>query len=313
MKHTMQYLTLPRELGNRPALTRLVERVLASWPDHLSYIGERFGNCEREHLDFCEHISQNVWSIISGDPDRYAENYRWTCDRMLEEEYHFHMTGEYRYKSFAEVQNGIDLEADYMTRYTDGLLLSQIFWVNQTRALHTYVRKFLTQVQPGATVLEVGPGHGLFLALAAERPGASVVGWDVSASSLANTSWALERMGVDSPRLEHQNLHDARTDEQFDFVVASELLEHVDAPETALRRLRDLTRPGGKLFINIPVNSPAPDHINLWRSPDEIWAYIRDGGLRILTADVFPMTGYTVEEAEKNQSTLSCALVCEPV
>ncbi|MEK8173426.1 class I SAM-dependent methyltransferase [Streptomyces sp. M19] len=105
-------------------------------------------------------------------------------------------------------------------------------------------------------MLEVGPGHGLLLALAAERQRGSVVGWDVSATSLVATRRALEAMGARSVRLVHRDLLRAGVDGSFDAVVASELLEHLDRPHEALERLHALLRPGGHLFLNIPVNSP---------------------------------------------------------
>ncbi|QLH25622.1 bifunctional 2-polyprenyl-6-hydroxyphenol methylase/3-demethylubiquinol 3-O-methyltransferase UbiG [Streptomyces sp. Rer75] len=306
-----EHTRLPEALEGRPALSRIAERVLARWPEHGDFLAVRFGGCEEEHLDFCESVARSVLAIAGDELDRCADSYRWTCERMLEEDYHFQLTGEYRYRTFQEVLDGIGLDAAYMTRYTDGLLLSQLFWVNQTRALHCYVTDFLSAVREGDTLLEVGPGHGLLLALAAGRAGARVTGWDVSEGSIACTREALARLGH-TARLHRQDLRTAPATERFDHVVASELLEHVDEPEAALRRLRDLVRPGGRLFVNIPVNSPAPDHINLWRTPEEVAAYVRDAGLEVLAEAVFPMTGCTEDEARANASTLSCVLICRP-
>ncbi|MER7878906.1 class I SAM-dependent methyltransferase [Streptomyces solisilvae] len=304
-----EYAPLSEALAGLDALTRITERVLAGWPEHRDFLALRFSGCDAEHLAFCESVARSLLAIAGDGLDRYADGYRWTCERMLEEDYHFQLTGEYRYRTFREVQDGLGLDAAYMTRYTDGLLLSQLLWVNQARALHLYVTGFLGAVREGESLLEVGPGHGLLLALAVERARARITGWDVSDGSVASTREALARLGH-TACLRRQDLHRAPATERFDHVVASELLEHVDEPEAALRRLRDLVRPGGRLFVNIPVNSPAPDHINLWRTPEEVSAYVREAGLEVLTEAVFPMTGCTEEEARATASTLSCVLIC---
>lgn len=298
--------------GRYPDLVRLTDLVTSVWPEHTSFLSLRFGTADEGHLAFCDGVARRIWAIIDADPERYAQGYRWTCDRMIEEEYHFQRTGRYRFDTSADVEAALDLESGYMSRYTDGLLLSQLFWRNHADVLRIYVEEFLPEVTSAAptTVLEVGPGHGLLLALATERPGVSAVGWDASAASVANTRAALRSMGTAEVALERRNLHEADRDRRFDVVVASELLEHVDRPDEALGRLRDLTRPGGHLFLNIPVNSPAPDHINLWRTPEEIAAYVTAAGLEICRRAAFPMTGYNEDEAREDESTISCVLVC---
>lgn len=173
----------------RPALARITQCVLDTWPEHRDYLDVRFGGSGRFHLDFCEEIGGLVLSIAGEELPRFAENYRWTCDRMLEEEYQFSMTGKYRFATFAEVVRGIGLDADYMARYTDGLLVSQLLWANHAHVLSTYLSDFLAAVRPGFSLLEVGPGHGLLLALAAER-GVRITGWDLNEASIASTSHA---------------------------------------------------------------------------------------------------------------------------
>ncbi len=68
-------------------------------------------------------------------------------------------------------------------------------------------------------------------------------------------------------------------------------------------------RPGGRLFLNIPVNSPAPDHIYLWRDPEEIRAMIIDHGYEIESFSALPPTGKTLEQAKKFNLDISCIAI----
>lgn len=298
------------DLPPTPALDRLVARLLDLWPEHRPYVEQRFAAADPEHLATCELVADRIWKIIGGDPDTALHNYRWTCRMMLDEEYHFRRTGRYRHTSFEQVRSEVYDDAGFMARYTDGLLLSQLLWSNHTRSLHAYRTTFLAGLDPDAELLEVGPGHGLLIGLAAERQRGAVTGWDISATSLAMTARALRAMGAPPVRLEHRDVLDAPPRQRFDAVVASELLEHLERPDQALGRLRAVTRPGGRLFLNVPVNSPAPDHITLWRAPEQIHDLVRAAGLRIEHAWSFPMTGKTTEQARKDDLTMSCVIIC---
>jgi len=243
--------------------------------------------------------------------DEVVGNYRWTCQMMLDEEYAFRLTGRYRHATFAEARAAVYDDGAFMSRYTDGLLFSQLMWANHAAALADYHGSFLAGLEPGAELLEVGPGHGLLVAMAAERPLGSVTGWDVSPTSIATTRRALAAMGAPDVKLEQVDVLDASVTRRFDAVVASELLEHLDRPAKALARLGLLTRPGGQLFINVPVNSPAPDHIYLWRRPEDVNDFVVAAGLRIVQARAYPMTGRTERQARAGGLTMSCVLTCE--
>jgi 2-polyprenyl-3-methyl-5-hydroxy-6-metoxy-1,4-benzoquinol methylase len=288
----------------------IVARMLGEWPEHERFLVQRFDNPADGHADVCEQIAERILRIVGDREAAAVANYRWTCQMFLKEEYMFRLTGRYRFGSFAEARTAVYDNESFMSRYADGLLLSQLLWANHAAAIESYWRTFLPRLDGGASLLEVGPGHGLLLAMAAERLPGAVTGWDVSQSSLALTQRALNAMGIAAARLELVDVLEAPTSGQFDAVVASELLEHLERPAEALRRLRQVTRPGGRLFLNIPVNSPAPDHIYLWRTPEEVFSFVADSGLEMIDAYVFPMTGKTMAQARAEALTLSCVVLC---
>ena len=84
--------------------------------------------------------------------------------------------------------------------------------------------RFLSRLAANHRLLEVGPGHGLLLAVAADGVLADVAGWDVSPASLAATRVALNAMGSRPVELAQRDLNNLDASEIFDAVVASELL-----------------------------------------------------------------------------------------
>jgi ubiquinone/menaquinone biosynthesis C-methylase UbiE len=139
----------------------------------------------------------------------------------------------------------------------------------------------------------------------------SLYGWDVSQSSIDSTHQALATLGVTKKyQLELQNvLKPIAITEAFDCVTVSELLEHVDKPETVLDTIHAVTRPKGRIFINVPTNSPAPDHIYLWHSPEEVVELVRSRGFIIEDTQFAPTTGYSIESARKKKVTLNSMII----
>lgn len=193
----------------------------------------------------------------------------------------------------------------------NGLLLSDVLWANHASAFDHFVNAYLPQVQAGSEHLEIGTGHGIFLYFAAQTSQiAAVHGWDVSQTSIDHTRAALDTLDLSKPvQLTRQDLFDAEQAPEggrFDSVVMSEILEHLEDPVAALQSVSRWMKPGGQIWINVPANSPAPDHIFLFESVEHACDIARQGGLEIVESAAFPMSGATLERAIKRKLSVSC-------
>lgn len=257
-------------------------------------------------------LAVKVQQLIGGDLDQYCDDYRWTCAQVKEEQYFFHRHGRYRLRTLAEAIAQVYGVPEYMKRYVNGLLLSQVFWQNHAYAFYLYYTRFLPGNRAGYDHLEVGPGHGLFAAVASEDRGCrSVTAWDVSRSSLQATERSLRRLGITRPvTLAETNVVTAApTPDMFDSIVMSELLEHLEEPNRALQVAYLSMRPGGRIFLNVPVNSPALDHLYLWRDGQELIRLVREVGFEIEENWELPMTGQTLATARRLSLDISCVMI----
>lgn len=298
-----------------PALARLTGALLTIWPQHSGFIRKSFPTEDASSLVYADGLASMIERVASGELEALSEDYRWTCGQLLEEELHFRRTGAYRLSNFAAAQREVYDDPEFMGRYVNGLLLSHLFWSNHRQVFRSYSERFLPRLPADFKHLEIGPGHGLYLALAATHPKCtSATGWDVSETSTSQTLHSLARLGVTSSvNIEQLDVLDALDiDKKFDSIVISEVLEHLENPDLALSNLRKVMSKDGFIFVNMPVNSPAPDHIYLLRHPAEVSDLVARNGFDILQTEEFPATGYSTERAHKHAATISCVITATP-
>jgi 2-polyprenyl-3-methyl-5-hydroxy-6-metoxy-1,4-benzoquinol methylase len=303
-----------------PNLTYLTAEVVNVWPEHKQYLATSLEGRDEGLLSFSEKLAEMIGRLgqmLEGGISQLANDYRFLCEEIsLPEEFHFRRHGTYRLKSFEEAERTIYSNGPFMTRYMNGLLLSDVLWVNHSRGLQHFADVFLNSLPANSQLLEIGPGHGLLLYLAAQNPKVgALVAWDISQSSVDMSKHALSTLGVAKPVrfglkdiLDH-SIMEARNAAQFDAIVFSEVLEHLERPDQALRVLLHLCKPGGRVWINVPANSPMPDHLYHVREPKQAEELVRDVGFEVVDRAHFPMTGITLERAIKQQLTLSCIIV----
>jgi SAM-dependent methyltransferase len=304
--------TLSTKLDAYPALGALAAACLRNWPDHHQFLSKTFDHPDPIFMRHRDGLAAKICELIGPDIDRFCDDYRWTCAQLKEEQFFFHRNGRYRLRTLAEAVARVYGVPAYMRRYVNGLLLSQIFWQNHAYAFYLYCSDFLPNNSVGYDHLEIGPGHGLFTAFSAEDPNCrSVAVWDVSPSSLQATAVSLKRLGISSQiaMIEKDVVTAHPTPNAFDSVVMSELLEHLEDPTRALGVVYDSMRPGARIYLNVPVNSPAPDHLFLWREPEEVIQLVRNAGFDIEESWQIPMTGQTLQTARRLRLDISCVVI----
>ncbi|WP_366653621.1 methyltransferase [Fodinicurvata sp. EGI_FJ10296] len=270
------------------SLTRIIGSVVDVWPQHQSKLARDFslyGDRDRAMLD---SIAADILSALGGDVREAAGDYRWTCSRMLDAEMRFRRDGSSANASVDDLLSGIYGSKDDTKRYMNGLLLSQILWPQHAGPLLYFRSEYLASVLPGAVHLEIGPGHGLWMAGILQRDSsAQLVGWDITRECLSFTESTFQRLCPDlKPRLEIRDIcdntwHRPSTESEglFDSVIASQLFEVVSEPKVAALNIHRSLAPSGRTFICSPINVAAPDHLRRWMHEDDLLAVLRSAGL----------------------------------
>jgi len=114
-------------------------------------------------------------------------------------------------------------------------------------------------VRPGERVLDMGCGAGRH-AFELYRRGADVVALDQNVKDLADVATMFEAMaaegglpvGAAARTVEGDALALPFDAEEFDKVIAAEILEHIPDDEQAMRELFRVLRPGGALAVTVP-------------------------------------------------------------
>jgi SAM-dependent methyltransferase len=106
-----------------------------------------------------------------------------------------------------------------------------------------------TAYRAGSRVLEAGCGVGAQTAILARRsPEARFVSIDVSRESLEKARARVEEQGLVNVSIQlHDIMHLPFQQDSFDHVFVCFVLEHLEAPETALAHLKRVLRPGGSI------------------------------------------------------------------
>lgn len=296
-----------------PALRRFADAQLRLSPGHRKFLDRRFASGSPDEMTFSEGIARKIERMVEGGVERSCADYAWLCDQMLAEELHFRRHKRYRMAAFDQARREIYSNETYMTRYMNGLLTTYLWWRNHTQVLQFYVGQFLAHNPPGFSHLEIGPGHGLLLLLAAEHPRTgAAVGWDISEASIAATRAAFRNAGMTNPpTLEVRDLSAAPMG-SFQSVVLSEVLEHLERPRRALESIRALMQPEARLFVNMPINSPAPDHLFNVETPEALEAFLVAAGYAVEDRRIFPATNQSLEDARRKRLTISCVFIARP-
>jgi 2-polyprenyl-3-methyl-5-hydroxy-6-metoxy-1,4-benzoquinol methylase len=240
---------------------------------------------------------------LGRDLDYGIECYLTMLADVMYEQVRFLETGEYSSKSFQEVQQRVYSNPEVMEYYMHGLMISNFLWVHHYRMLSFFVDALPRYRKTTRRYLEIGGGHGLYLseALAVLDGGTTFEVIDISERSLE-----ISKLFVDSHKVRFMlsDIYAFEAGEKYDFITMGEVLEHVEEPVKLLERVHDLLTNQGHIFITVPINSPAIDHIYLFRSTQEIRNALNAAHLEIVEEQSLCAENVPEEKAEELRITI---------
>jgi 2-polyprenyl-3-methyl-5-hydroxy-6-metoxy-1,4-benzoquinol methylase len=233
---------------------------------------------------------------------------RWIRD-IRAEMVDFMRTGEYSCKSFAEVNRRVYADPGVMEAHTIGLLLSRLLLKHNYQPLEFFVSLLPPMAGRVESFLEIGAGHGLFIA-EARKAFAETASYDVL--DISESAIGVARRLIQAPEV-HFIVGDVLAwdaPRRYDFIAMAEVIEHLEDPLPLMRRVRGLLAPHGVLFLTTPTNAPAIDHIYLFHNASEIRSLIAEAGYAIVEEACFAAANVLPERAEELKiTTIYCGLL----
>lgn len=246
--------------------------------------------------------------------EQIADDYLKMIDDMRKEGLYFYRHGKYRCDNQSIAYEQVYSQKDIMSYYMHALLISQILWKHHFN-IFIYFQENLKKLFPHKeqlSIMDVGPGHGFFSFLVKkEFPGYQKIDLvDISETSLAMTR---QIIGLDGDKINYhlKDIFDYDGTETYDFIVLGEVIEHLDNPKAILSKLSDLLTEDGLLWVTTPTNSPALDHVYLFKTKEEVLELIEASGLEIVDDCNFYAEDVDEATAAKNKITNLVGVFCK--
>jgi SAM-dependent methyltransferase len=138
---------------------------------------------------------------------------------------------------------------------------SALSWLVDNPVRRWYTSPVLDRVaiQPGETLLEVGPGPGAFTVAAAQRvgPGGKVLAVDIQPKMIAKLERRLQEAGVTNVETRVASAYDLPIEDgTADRAFLITVLAEIPDPVRALREIHRVLRPGGRLSVTEEFTDP---------------------------------------------------------
>jgi SAM-dependent methyltransferase len=264
-------------------LSYTLNRIREKAPKYAAKLEGRVARMDSVFFARAEHFLEKFARFLEGRGKDF--DYGIAChlklhENMIQERMDFLRSGGYASSSFAEVEQRVYANPEIMEYYMYGLVFSQFLWPEQYARL-AFFCSGLPHYRDGVrSYLELGGGHAIYISSAIDLldPETRFEMVDISA-----TSMDVARAMSPNHRIDYHlcDVFQFGDDRRYDFIVAGEILEHLEEPRKLLARMRRMLAPGGHAFLSTPVNAPTVDHIYLFNNIQEIRDLLASEGFLI--------------------------------
>lgn len=221
------------------------------------------------------------------------DSYLSLCNDMIFEQIQFMKTGAYSISIQSEALDSVYNDELRMATYMEGLAISQFFWDSHYKIFDFFLNALEKNSSNLKDYLEIGPGHGLYLAHTVNKclPDSQITAVDISETSLRLTREIVDLLSTNRVGVNYvvDNVENYSSEKFFDFITMGEVIEHLDDPKSVLIKIRKMLKPNGLSFLTTCVNCPAIDHVYLFSNVNQIRDMFEAAGLQILEEIVLPV------------------------
>ena len=175
----------------------------------------------------------------------------------------------YKHSSFEEIKSSVynnRLMNDY---YLDGLAFSQYLWPNHYR-MNQFLINGIKQLAPLVNVLDVPCGPGIQSWLVRRHSSIqSITLCDLSFYSI-NYTRNLHSYFCEAGYWNTFHSPIESCQGEYEFIINSELLEHLEDPVAMMEILDRLLSKGGTIYLTTAIFAAAIDHIYMFRNAQEV-------------------------------------------
>lgn len=254
--------------------------------ENIIHLHKKFGEA---YLAFCEEVLK----IADRLGYQGGKAYLQSTLLYMKDKARFDREGKYDNGSFEEVrQNVYNNKKKMEDVYLPGMLLSYPFAAMLFVKYDFFLKRFIPLLSGESNGVDIGFGPGFYIWQTLKNGCAiHVSGYDISEYSIEFATRLLDRASVDKNkyRLSFGNLCEGinEPDEEFDWCIMTEVLEHVPSPKHALNELYRLLKTGGLLFMTTVINSNHYDHLTNFADIAEIETAIDNAKFSLLFKNVY--------------------------
>jgi 2-polyprenyl-3-methyl-5-hydroxy-6-metoxy-1,4-benzoquinol methylase len=268
-----------------------------------------FQRAEQFSLKFIKYLKIEKISF------RYAVDcYLKMCFDMMESQKFFLKYKKYPIKQAKTAYKKVYNNIKEMKSYIFGLALSQFLWPTHYAMYSFFIKNIQFQKKKSINYLEIGPGHGLFLLNALENLGEKsrfdIV--DISKTSIKITKSIIKVFFKEKTKISYfkKDIFKYASKKVYDFITLGEVIEHVNKPNSLLKKIRSLLHKDGRVFISTCVDCPSIDHVYHFKSIGQVEQMIKKNGFKIMSRNILPVEEKSMKYIVANKITINyCALI----
>ncbi|KKQ96256.1 MAG: hypothetical protein A3G66_04115 [Candidatus Levybacteria bacterium RIFCSPLOWO2_12_FULL_39_17] len=160
-------------------------------------------------------------------------------------------------------------------------------------------------------ILDIGCGAGT-LSLYYASKDHNVLGIDISKKAVDTAKESAAFLGLKKVKFQQADFPNKIPKEKFDFVIFSEVLEHLEDDQLALDQINNTLYPGGIMFLSTPSIKAPLHRLNLTKKFDKEVGHLRRYSIEELSR-LINKSGFRILEVKKSEGVLRNFLFINPV